>query len=160
MPVIELDDLYWRPGWTPAPAEAFRAVVGNVCASPRWIAVGNYRVVRDVLWACADTVIWLDYGFLRTLGQLMGRTWRRVRNRQPACNGNIETWRRVFSRDSIFLWLLKTHGDIRRRHGAIMAAPADYPHIRFLRLATPAEAERFVAATVLRKEARSSPDSA
>jgi hypothetical protein len=42
LPVIELDALFWGPGWTPVPHETFRARVEAAASSPtetdRWLA--------------------------------------------------------------------------------------------------------------------------
>lgn len=61
LPVHHLDRLYWRPGWTPAPADEWRRVQQSLCNTPRWIIEGNYGSTMDLRLAACDTVIFLDY---------------------------------------------------------------------------------------------------
>lgn len=67
LPPIELDRLYWRPNWQGAPDEAFFAAIAAATATPGWVLDGNYNRSRSVKWRAVDLVIWVDYGFWRTL---------------------------------------------------------------------------------------------
>src|SRR5512146_1557183 len=60
-PHIELDALHWQPGWAMVEHEAFRQRVAEVLDPPTWITDGNYRKARDLIWARATTLVWLDY---------------------------------------------------------------------------------------------------
>ena len=60
---VELDALFWGPGWAPSAPAAFRARVEAATAGPAWVVAGNYGAVRDLLWPRADTIVWLDYAF-------------------------------------------------------------------------------------------------
>jgi adenylate kinase family enzyme len=60
LPVVHLDALFWRPGWTePEPGE-FRAAVEAAVAGEAWITEGNF-VSRtfDLRLPRADTVIFI-----------------------------------------------------------------------------------------------------
>ena len=82
----------------------------------------------------ADLVVWLDPPLPTVLRRLGARTVRRVRSGEELWGGNRETWRGAFfSRDSLFLWALKTHaaaacslrgapGEVRRRQVALARA--------------------------------------
>lgn len=61
LPRIELDQLFWRPGWQPTPREQWLAAVADLCAAPRWIMDGNFHSSMHIRMAHADTVFWLDY---------------------------------------------------------------------------------------------------
>ena len=74
---VELDALFWGPGWAPSEPAAFRARVEAATAGPAWVVAGNYGAVRDLLWPRADTIVWLDYPFPLVLGRLTARTLRR-----------------------------------------------------------------------------------
>jgi len=39
---VELDALFWRPGWTPGPPDSFVSRVREVVAGAEWIVDGNY----------------------------------------------------------------------------------------------------------------------
>jgi adenylate kinase family enzyme len=110
----ELDSLHWLPGWIERNDADFRPLVEASTAQPSWVIDGGYSEVRDLVWARADTIIWLNYSFSRTAWQLLRRTYRRNTYREPCCNGNYESWRLSFSKDSILLWLLKSYWRNRR----------------------------------------------
>ena len=47
LPYIELDRLYWGPGWQPVAAQEFESAVAVAIEGPAWVADGNYlRPVR------------------------------------------------------------------------------------------------------------------
>jgi adenylate kinase family enzyme len=117
---IELDALNWLPGWTMVPDEVFRQKVSDAVKGPQWVIDGNYRSVRDLIWERADCLVWLDYRFSLVMRRLLGRTIRRSISGEPCCNGNQETLRKAFSRDSIILWALQTHGRRRREYPLLL----------------------------------------
>ncbi len=108
-PVVELDSLYWLPGWIERDEASFRKLVDAATAPERWIVEGGYSEVRDLVWGRADTIVWINLPFRTTAWQLVRRTWRRNVTGEPCCGGNRESWRLSFSRESILLWLLKSY---------------------------------------------------
>src|SRR4051794_31615383 len=75
---VELDALYWDPGWTAAPRDVVRqradaALPADGC----WVADGNYHSIRQICWGRADTLVWLDYPLPLVLWRLTRRTLRR-----------------------------------------------------------------------------------
>jgi len=144
-PVVELDDLHWLPGWQKRNVAEFRALTAAATETDRWIVVGNYGQLRDLIWPRADTVVWLDYGFWRCLRQLLSRCVRRVVDQQVICNGNRESWRQLLSRDSIVLWLLRTYRRRRRDYPALVDGRL-YPNLCAIRLRHPRQAAQFLAA--------------
>ena len=115
--VIELDALNWGPDWQPAPFELLRHRVECEIGDGDWIVVGNYDSVRDLTWRAADTLIWLDLPFPLVLWRLFWRTLRRSVTRENLWGtGNTESLvRSFFTRQSILLYAMKTHGRNRRR---------------------------------------------
>lgn len=145
-PLVEFDHLYWRPGWQPAPPEEFRASVAAALAGERWVACGNYRVVRDLVWGRADTLVWLDYPLPLSLYRLWRRTWRRIVTQEELWGGNRESWRaQFFSRESLLLYAVRTHRR-RRREIDAMLAEAAYAHLTVLRFRRPAATAAWLAA--------------
>ena len=118
----ELDDLHWLPGWRERADEDFLRLVDAATTEPAWIIDGGYSVVRDLIWGRADTIIWLDYGFLTTAWRLLRRTFQRNFRGVPCCNGNYETVALSLGRHSILLWLLKSYGHNRRDFPQVLAA--------------------------------------
>jgi adenylate kinase family enzyme len=141
---IELDALFWGPNWTPSPPERFRQVVADALAAPQWAVGGNYSVARDIIWRRADTFVWLDYALPLVLWRLFRRTLQRVVTREELWAGNRETWRSQFwSRDSLFLFAIRTHHQRRRRFPAELAQP-EYAHLTALRFRHPRETVRWL----------------
>lgn len=142
---IDLDDLYWRPGWRIAPVEEFRAATEAATKAPRWVVAGNYTAIRDIVWDKADTIIWLDYSLTRTFNQLARRSVARILDKQEICNGNTETLKKTLSSDGVLYWMLRTYHAKRQENLEIFAHPERLPNIRnFVRLRSPAETQAFL----------------
>jgi adenylate kinase family enzyme len=64
LPVIHLDVLFWRAGWTPAPTDEAREELARAVTGDRWILDGNF-LGEDDGWderfERADTVVFLDF---------------------------------------------------------------------------------------------------
>lgn len=111
MPHIELDAIFWKPGWVESPMDEFRAGVSAAlsrCADG-WVCDGNYSRVRDLTFPLADTVVWLRPSFRVAFWRLLNRTIARCRDGKVICGTNRETWKGAFfSRDSLLLYQI-TH---------------------------------------------------
>ncbi len=116
IPHVELDSLHWEANWTEAPTERFRQRVLETLRGDSWVVDGNYSKVRDIVWQRADTLIWLDYSLPLVLSRLTRRTIQRVLGREELWSGNRERLVHVFSRDSLYLWALRTHRRRRREY--------------------------------------------
>ena len=144
LPHVELDALYWEPEWTPAAAEVFRRRVAQALEADAWMTDGNYSALRDIVWPRADTIVWLDYRLRVVMWRLLWRTLRRVFTREELWSGNRERFStQFFSRDSLFLWALKTYWRRRREYPALLKKP-EYAHLRVARLRSPKAARRWV----------------
>jgi adenylate kinase family enzyme len=143
-PHVELDALHWEPGWVQASPEAFRARVDEALAGPTWVADGNYGSVRDLVWTRANTLIWLDFGRSTVIWRLVRRTTYRVVRGTELWNGNRERMRTVFSRESLFIWMWKTHGRRRREFPALFRQD-DFRHLSVLRFTTPRALDAWLA---------------
>ena len=145
-PFLELDSVYHQAGWAPLDTDLFRARVAAVAAGERWVIDGNYSKVRDVVWARADTVVWLDLPRRVVMRRLAWRTLRRVAGRAELWNGNRERWRNLFTWDrqeSVISWGWHTFGSNRARYAAAAADPAN-GHLLFVRLTSARAVRRFL----------------
>jgi adenylate kinase family enzyme len=141
---IELDGVYWGPEWTPVAADQFRQAVDRLTAEPRWVCDGNFETVRDLVWQRATAIVWLNYSFSRVFGRGLRRTVGRCILRTPLFAGNRESFRQsFFSRDSILLWILKTHRRRQREYPCLLAEPR-HSHLRMVELRCGADAEEFL----------------
>lgn len=137
LPFHELDQLMFRPGWQPDPA--YPDEVARIAARPAWVldSWGDRRV-RALLWARADTVVWLDYPLRTVLPRLFRRSARRTLRRERIFNGNVEAYREWFSRDHPLRSALRDHRRRRAETGRLIAA---HPHLTVIRLRRPAETD-------------------
>jgi adenylate kinase family enzyme len=146
---VELDSVFHQADWTPLAEEEFRRRVRAVVAGESWVIDGNYGAVRDLVWARADTVVWLDLPKRTVMRRIVWRTLRRIAGRAELWNGNRERWRNFFTWDpqeSVISWAWHKHAANRERFAAAMADPAN-GHLRFFRLTSPAQVRRFLRAS-------------
>jgi hypothetical protein len=139
---VELDALYWGPGWTPR--DAFVPDVTAAARQPRWVIDGNYAAVRDVVWSRCTAIVWLDYSLARVLGRVVWRTARRIVTRERLYGGNRETVGGALLDPGGAPWhALRTHPIRRRRFPRLFRRPG-YRHAVVIQLRTPAAARRFL----------------
>ncbi len=144
-PYIELDAVFWGPHWTPTPRDIFRDKVGRLVAEEAWTIGANYSAVREVIWARAEALVWLDLPLGLVLSRLLRRTLRRIIRREELWSGNRETWRAAFfSRESLFPYAIRQHARLRRELPIALAAP-EYRHLTCVRMRTPNEASAWLA---------------
>lgn len=142
---VELDALHWDAGWTPAPLEILRERVSQALKGDAWVVDGNYSKVRDIVWSQADTIVWLDYSFWVIIRRVILRTFRRLLRREELWNGNRERWRDQFlSRESLFLWVLRTYWRRRREYPLLLREP-EYAHLAVAHLRSPKQAQQWLA---------------
>ena len=61
LPLIHLDNIWWKPDRTHITREAFDAALREILAKPAWIVDGNYSRTVETRIAACDTVIFLDF---------------------------------------------------------------------------------------------------
>jgi adenylate kinase family enzyme len=158
VPHLELDAVHHQPGWEPLPVSEFRRIVAAKAAADGWVIDGNYGRVRDLVWARADTVVWLDLPKRTVMRQIVWRTLLRVARRQELWNGNRERWRNLFSWDpeqSVISWAWHKHAADHAKYAAAAADPAN-AHLTFVQLASRRDTARFLAGTRPSRASRAS----
>lgn len=146
VPHLELDSVYHQAGWVPLPAEQFSERVAAAAAGEAWVIDGNYSAVRPLVWARADTVIWLDLPRRRVMRRLVWRTLRRVAGRAELWNGNRERWRNVFTlsqEESVIIWAWHHYPVQRERYRAALRDPG-CAHLRFIRVTGQTDVRRLL----------------
>lgn len=130
LPLINLDQLYWRPGWMRTPREEWREKVAELVKKEKWVMEGNYQNTFDIRFPACDTVVILDVNRF----VCFWRIWKRrfLRNRIDKLNMcdekvNLElmmwvlwdypgrgkrTIKRFLSEYNIKLIVIKTNKDI------------------------------------------------
>ena len=76
LPVVHLDALYWRPGWTTMPEDEFDRELARLLAANAWVLDGNYSRTLDLRIPAADTIIFLDLPRLVCLWRIVKRRIR------------------------------------------------------------------------------------
>ena len=131
---IDLDEINWAPAhraaWTERPTDESYAMVRQAVSAERFVIDGNYAKFRTAIEPCLDAGIFLDYPAPFAFARLLKRTLTRIITRERVCNGNVESWRRVFSKDSIVVWWLKTFQLRRRNMNARIEDPSNLPILR------------------------------
>ena len=120
IPHVEIDALFWGPNWTRTSACILAQRVAEATSPDRWVLDGNYSVVRDLIWPKATAIVW----FL----------W----------NGNRERFLAHFmSRDSLFLWALRSHRRRRKQLGALLQQP-EYAHLEVIHFRSSKQTNRWL----------------
>ena len=143
---VELDSVFHQRGWSPLPVEEFRHRVEAVVAGDGWVVDGNYSAVRDLVWARADTVVWIDLPRRTVMRQVIVRTLRRTLTRVELWNGNREPLSGLFRLDperSIVRWAWVKHDRYAERFAAAARDPG-LAHLSFVRVASRRDAERLI----------------
>jgi adenylate kinase family enzyme len=146
LPVTSVDDICWSPGWVQMPADEQIRHFDALTRTDAWILDSAYGPWRDLAYARADLVVALDHARLVSLARLLRRTRARIVDRQEICNGNHESWRTVFARDSLVVWHFTSFRRKREEMRAWESAASGPPVIRLRR---PADARAFVEAASL-----------
>jgi adenylate kinase family enzyme len=143
LPHIELDAINWQPGWRDlsrrAPEEFARGVAAAI-ETERWVADGNYSLVRDAVWRRATHLVWLDYERPVIMARVISRTISRAILRTELWAGNREQWRHLLRPSHPIRWAWSTWGR-RRRETAERLENSEYEHLMVLRLRHPTEVQ-------------------
>ena len=144
LPFVELDALFWGPGWKPVTPDLFRSLVSDAVVADRWVLDGGYSTVRPIIWERADTIIWLDYPMRTVLARWARRTLIRLGTREEFWpgTGNRERLSHIVGRDSLLSWILSTH---RRRRRTMANELAAHPRLRLIRLRSPFQTAQWLA---------------
>lgn len=136
LPVIHLDEHFWKPGWVETPRDEWRALQSDLLAGDAWIADGNYGGTFDVRFALADTVIVLGLAPARCVA---GALRRQLTNhgqsiQGPGCPEHV---------DLAFLrWIWRYPKDSRPRLDAALAEHG--AHLDVVELRTRREVTNYV----------------
>jgi adenylate kinase family enzyme len=123
IPAVELDALFWQPGPTPVDPSRWAACQHELVQRSCWILdgdLGPYDTALEVRLRAADTIVVLDFTFLRC-------AWRTLRRGRE----QAEYWRwvRAYRRRSL--------PDVMR------AISSEAPHAKLYVLRNPAMVQRF-----------------
>ncbi|KFY61605.1 hypothetical protein V496_04955 [Pseudogymnoascus sp. VKM F-4515 (FW-2607)] len=144
---VELDSIHWQANWVQLPKDEMRERVSELIrGTENWVLDGNYKAVRDIAWAQADTLIWLDYPLWLALWRVFRRTMGRVFKQKELWNGNREFLGHHLTLDpeeNLFAWTIRVHKTHRIDYPTLFEQP-EYSHLRVLRFRSPRETESWL----------------
>ncbi len=87
LPLVHLDEQFWRPGWVETPRDEWIDRQSELVAAPRWIIEGNYSRTFDLRFARADTLLVLRAPRLVCVTRILGRVMREwhLETQAPGC---------------------------------------------------------------------------
>ena len=133
-PFLDIDDVYWLPGWTKAKPETVRKKIQQHVAQDAWVIVGNaHSDSQKLIWPHVDTLIWLDIPLYILLWRGIKRSLQNILLKRELCNGNFETVHKFFSKTSIVFWILQSFKKRKQAYGNIFKQkpyPCEYVHLR------------------------------
>jgi adenylate kinase family enzyme len=114
LPLVQVDDLTWQPGWVAVPEAEQRRVFAGIVAGEEWVLDSAYSAWLDLVLPRAELVVGLDYPRWFSLQRLLRRTLARLLSRELICNGNREGWRMTLGPESIVRWHVRSFASRRR----------------------------------------------
>ena len=83
LPVVHLDQLWWREGWENVSIEEFDRKLERVLTRDSWIMDGNYARTMDARIARCDSLIYLDFSRWACLWGMVQRVFRNYGKVRP-----------------------------------------------------------------------------
>jgi len=144
---IELDSIHHLENWTPIERNKMRQIVRDRIQAERWVVDGNYgSFVRDLVFASADTIVWLDLPRRTVMQRITRRTLGRMITRRELWNGNKERFANLFKtepEENIILWAWTQHHDYHEKYLEAMNEAA--PHADWVQLTSPRDVANWLA---------------
>lgn len=144
-PYVEMDAIFWGKDWYYPSDEEFFSKLKARLSTDTWVLDGNYTRTIPIKWKEVDTIIWIDYSYPRTLYQALKRAISRSISQQELWpgTGNKESFAKLFSRDSILLWTIKTYHKNKAKYLKLGEKP-ECKGVSIIRLRTPKECQDFL----------------
>ncbi len=138
LPLVHLDQEFWRPGWVKPARDDWLAIHERLIAQPRWILDGTHLSTLEARLAACDGVVFLDYPRWLCVGRVVKRVAGGLgavrRDSAPGCPERID------------LEFLRYVWQFRRvyRPRVLDAIECHGPGRHVVRLGSPAEARAFL----------------
>ncbi len=129
LPYVATDAVFWTGDWRPTPATEVRAWLAAATAAERWVTDGNFDGERDLVWARADLIVWLDLPLGVVLGQALRRNLGWWIDGTRVWGGQRMTLAKAISG---VRHVLRSHGEKRRAYPAWLAE-LEAPSVRIER---------------------------
>ncbi|MGZ2256625.1 AAA family ATPase [Roseobacter sp. A03A-229] len=121
LPVIHMDQIHWKPGWTERDSAEKTQMALDVITSPQWIFEGGHSATWPERLHRADTLIWLDLPLGVRAWRVFWRTLRHYgRTRPDLPDGCPEKFSLEF-----WIWIWQTRQTGRRKMQALYESAPD-----------------------------------
>jgi adenylate kinase family enzyme len=139
VPYIDLDALYWEPGWVEAEPSFFQDRIRAAIEPDSWVMAGNYlSKQQEVSWPRADTIVFLDLPLPTLLRRCTRRCWQRWRSQEALYGGenreNLWEHLMLWNTDKSLIAHITTTHRRRRRDFEAMSRDRRWAHLTFIRL--------------------------
>ena len=137
LPYVATDQVFWTADWRPTPPAEVRAWLERASAAERWVMDGNFDSDRDLAWARADAIVWIDLPLALVLGQALRRNLGWWISGARVWNGQRMTLAKAFGGAR---HVLASHGQKRRAYPGWLAKAG----ARTVRITQPASVQQWV----------------
>jgi adenylate kinase family enzyme len=142
LPVVHLDEHYYRAGWEPLSMAEWRSVHDRLVAGTAWVMDGNYRSTLPVRLRASDAVVFLDLPRLMCLWRVLVRRLRWLGRRAPGmADGCVERLDRRTPQFLRYVWRYP-----RTMRPEVLSLLAEHAHgAQVVHLTSRAQVRRFLA---------------
>lgn len=135
LPLVHLDNLYWRDNWERISSGEFDELLGKELARDEWIIDGNFQRTMEWRMDECDTVFYFDFSTLRGLCGVLGRM---IKNgpRDDIGGNNTNRLNLPFMRD-----VISFNKSNRKKTRALIAA---HPQVKTVVFKNRKQAERYL----------------
>ena len=88
LPLIHLDQHYWKPNWTESEPGEWTKKVTELVRGEEWIIDGNFGGTMDIRLERADTIIYLDISTNKALYRILKRRFIYLGKTRPDMPAN------------------------------------------------------------------------
>ncbi len=136
LPLVPVDSIMWKPGWTYIGDEETAQKLEEVSKSEQWIIEG-YLVeeARSTVLGRSDKIVYLDYPPMVASWRYIKRWWKHRKHARPELEGSPERF------SFKFLELAWTKGEVSYMEEIL--DKTEYEN-KILRLKSPKEARKFL----------------
>lgn len=120
LPFYELDFYSWRPNWVETDYGEFRQNTIEIVSQNEWIVDGNYARNQDITLPAAETIVWLDVSHYISVYRTFKRSVIRAVTKEPLWHNNRESFRRMFSKDSVMTFAFFSYKRKKKRYTMFM----------------------------------------
>ncbi len=149
IPRLELDSVFHLEGWSQREPDEFRSIVADFVTQDWWVVDGNYagQGVLDIVWAAADTVVWIDLPRHTVMRRITSRSLLRSFTGEELWNGNTERPQNLLRWDpeeNIVRWAWTRYAPTKEGYETRITDP-QWTHCNIVRLRSTSQVAAYAA---------------